>query len=71
MTMLIMLACSAITKKRVPSNLAGTGLGYINAGVTVMKYLNIDAATTIDTVTLDGAELRRGVNIRVGVQFDY
>lgn len=52
-------------------NLAGTGLGYINAGVTVMKYLNIDAATTIDTVTLDGAELRRGVNIRVGVQFDY
>jgi hypothetical protein len=52
-------------------NLAGTGLGYLNAGVTVMKFINIDVATTLDTVTLDGSEIRRGANIRVGVQFDY
>jgi len=52
-------------------NLAGTGLGYINAGVTVMKFINIDVATTLDTVTLDGTEMRRGANIRLGVQFDY
>lgn len=52
-------------------NLAGTGLGYINAGVTVMKFINIDVATTLDTVTLDGSERRRGANIRLGVQFDY
>jgi len=52
-------------------NLAGTGLGYFNAGVTVMKFINIDAATTLDTVTLDGKEMRRGINIRLGVQFDY
>lgn len=52
-------------------NLAGTGLGYINAGVTVMKFINIDVATTLDTVTLDGAEMRRGANLRIGVQFDY
>ncbi len=52
-------------------NLAGTGLGYINAGVTVMKFINIDVATTLDTVTLDGTERRRGANIRLGVQFDY
>jgi len=52
-------------------NLAGTGLGYINAGVTVMKFINIDVATTLDTVTLDGIERRRGANLRLGVQFDY
>ena len=52
-------------------NLAGTKLGYLNAGVTVMKFINIDAATTLDKVTLDGDEIRRGFNIRIGVQFDY
>lgn len=52
-------------------NLAGTGLGYINAGVTVMKFINIDVATTLDTVTLDGEDIMRGANIRLGVQFDY
>lgn len=52
-------------------NLAGTGLGYINAGVTMMKFINLDVATTIDTVTLDGEEMRRGFSIRLGVQFDY
>lgn len=52
-------------------NLAGTSLGFINAGVTFLKYINLDAATTIDTVMLDGNELRRGANIRLGVQFSY
>jgi len=52
-------------------NLAGTELGYLNAGVTVMKIINIDLATILDTVTLDGNEMMRGANIRIGVQFDY
>lgn len=52
-------------------NLAGTKLAYINAGVTMMKFINLDVATTIDTVSLDGKEMRRGANIRLGVQFDY
>jgi len=52
-------------------NLAGTKLAYVNAGVTVMKFLNIDIATTLDTVTLDGDEVNRGIHIRLGVQFDY
>jgi len=55
----------------ISRNLAGTQLGYLNAGVTIMKILNIDLATTLDTVTLDGNEMRRGANIRIGVQFDY
>lgn len=52
-------------------NLAGTGLGYMNAGVTIMKFINLDIASTLDTVTLDGSEMRRGINLRLGVQFDY
>lgn len=52
-------------------NLAGTKLSYLNAGVTVMKFINIDVATTLDTVTLDGDEVKRGANIRLGVQFEY
>lgn len=52
-------------------NLAGTELSYINAGITVMKFFNIDAATTTETVSLDGNKLRRGFNVRLGVQFDY
>lgn len=52
-------------------NLAGTKLAYLNAGVTIMKFINIDAATTLDKVTLDGNEIRRGLNVRIGVQFDY
>ena len=52
-------------------NLAGSKLAYLNAGVTVMKFFNIDVATTLDTVTLDGSEMLRGANIRLGVQFDY
>lgn len=52
-------------------NLAGTSLGYLNAGVTFMKFINLDVATTLDTVTLDGDKYRRGVNLRLGVQFAY
>jgi len=52
-------------------NLAGSKLAYINAGVTVMKFINIDVATTLDTVTLDGSKTLRGANLRLGVQFDY
>jgi hypothetical protein len=36
-----------------------------------MKFINIDVATTLDTVKLDGSEMLRGANIRLGVQFDY
>ncbi len=55
----------------VSRNLAGSKLTYLNAGVTVMKFINLDVATTLDTVTLDGSKLLRGANIRLGVQFDY
>ena len=52
-------------------NLAGSKLGYLNAGVTFMKFINLDIATTLDKVHLDGKEMMRGASIRLGVQFDY
>jgi len=52
-------------------NLAGTKLGYLNAGVTFMKFFNLDVATTLDKVHIDGIEVMRGASIRLGVQFDY
>lgn len=52
-------------------NLAGTTLGFINAGVTLFKYINLDAATTIDTVTLSGDKFLRGLNVRIGTQFSF
>mgnify|MGYP000450368256 CR=1 FL=1 len=52
-------------------NLAGTKLGYLNAGITFMKFINLDVATTLDQVHLDGNNIMRGANIRLGVQFDY
>jgi len=52
-------------------NLAGTKLGYLNAGITFMKFINLDVATTLDKVHLDGRDIMRGANIRLGVQFDY
>ncbi|WP_252739003.1 conjugal transfer protein TraF [Colwellia sp. D2M02] len=52
-------------------NLAGSQLSYLNAGITVMKFINIDVASTLDTVTLDGEKWMRGAHIQIGFQFDY
>ena len=52
-------------------NLTGSRLAYLNAGITTMKFLNLDLAFTQDKVNLDGSELRRGVSFGLGVQFDF
>ena len=49
-------------------NLAGTRLGYLGAGVTVIKIVNIDVASTLDTVTINGNKLPRGLMASVGIQ---
>ena len=55
----------------ISRNLAGTKLGFLNAGVTMMKFINLDVASTLETVTLDNNKMLRGVNIRLGVQFEF
>ena len=52
-------------------NLTGSKLTYLNAGITFMKFLNLDIASTLDTVQIDDSDIMRGLSIRLGVQFDY
>lgn len=49
-------------------NLAGTKLAYLGLGVTIFKILNIDLASTLDTVSINGEELPRGLMASIGFQ---
>ena len=49
-------------------NLAGTELGYIGVGVTALKVLNIDIASALDTVSISGKTLPRGLMASIGFQ---
>ena len=51
----------------VHSNLAGTELTYLSAGVTLFKYVDLDISSALDTVDIDGQTLPRGLNISLGV----
>jgi hypothetical protein len=52
-------------------NLAGSELAYLNAGLTFMKFINLDVASTLDTVEIDGQDYMRGLSVSLGIQFDY
>ncbi|GLX81767.1 conjugal transfer protein TraF [Thalassotalea eurytherma] len=52
-------------------NLVGSELRYLNAGITFMKFFNLDIASTLDTVTIDDDKYMRGLNVSLGVQFSY
>ena len=52
-------------------NLAGSNISYVKAGVTLLKFLSLDVSTSLDTVKLDNEDIRRGLNVQLGVQFPY
>ncbi len=52
-------------------NLVGTELGYLSAGLTAFRWLNVDLATELDRVDIDGDTLPRGLILSLGVQFDF
>ncbi len=52
-------------------NLAGTELEYVNVGATAFRYLNIDLASALDSVRIDGRSLPQGLMVSVGVQFSW
>ncbi len=52
-------------------NMAGTELSYIGIGVTVLKVLNIDVASTLDTVQIDNQSLPQGLMASIGFQFNF
>jgi len=49
-------------------NLAGTELGYVGIGLTVLKVVNIDIASALETVSISGTDLPRGLRGSIGFQ---
>jgi hypothetical protein len=55
----------------VRQNLAGTELGYVSIGATVFKYVNIDIASALDTVKIDGQKLPQGLMGSIGFEISW
>ena len=49
-------------------NMAGTKLTYITAGLTLFNILNLDLASSTDTITVDGTTVPRGFIGNLGFQ---
>jgi hypothetical protein len=52
-------------------NLAGTELGYVSIGATLFKYVNIDIASALDTVEIDGQTLPQGLMGSIGFEISW
>jgi len=52
-------------------NLAGSELDYLGVGVTAFKWFNIDLASEIHRIELDGDKLPRGVMLSLGFQLEF
>ena len=53
----------------IRKNMAGTALTYLTAGITVFNGINIDLATTTQTVKIDGDNIPQGAIVNVSAQF--
>lgn len=52
-------------------NLAGTELGYLSLGATLFKYVNIDIASALDAVEIDGQKLPQGLMGSIGFEISW
>jgi len=52
-------------------NLSGTELGYLSAGATVCRYINIDVASALSTVKISGTELPQGLMGSIGFHINW
>ena len=52
-------------------NLAGTELNYASVGVTAFRILNIDIASTLDRVTIDGENLPQSLIVSIGFDISF
>ena len=50
----------------VRKNLAGTEIGYLGAGITAFKYLNLDLASSLETTKINGTSVPRSLLINLG-----
>ena len=48
-------------------NMAGTKLTYITAGITLFDILNLDIASTTQTIKIDGTTVPQGFVANIGV----
>ncbi len=49
-------------------NLAGTELSYLSLGATLFRFVNVDVSSALDTVSISGDTLPRGLMASVGFQ---
>ena len=52
-------------------NLAGTELGYVSIGATLFKYVNVDIASALDSVEIDGQKLPQGLMASIGFEISW
>ncbi len=52
-------------------NLAGTELGYLSIGATLFKFVNIDIASALNTVSIDGQKLPQGLMGSIGFEISW
>jgi len=52
-------------------NLAGTELKYLGIGVTAFKILNIDIASSLDQVSINGTKLPQGLIASIGFEISF
>lgn len=52
-------------------NLAGTELGYLSLGATLFRYVNVDIASALDTVNIDGQKLPQGLMASIGFEISW
>ena len=52
-------------------NLAGTRLNYLGVGLTAFRFLNFDVSSALDTTSIDGNKLPRGLMLSLGFQVNW
>ena len=52
-------------------NLVGTELSYLAVGANFFRYIDLDIASTLDTVTLGDDTLPRSITVSLGAQFNF
>lgn len=50
----------------IRQNLSGTELGYVSAGITAFKFVNLDVASALNTVSIEGRDLPQGLMVSLG-----
>lgn len=52
-------------------NLAGTEIRYLSAGIRIFRFFDFDVASALDTVSIRGDELPRGLMMNMGFSVDF